>query len=190
MAQNIIYSLWEGTRGCWLCLMTELLLFGLLRLFSFVSECSHFSDSTYSLINVFPQTKAGREHEGRSIGSCSYSKGCMNIKSESHSVVSDSLWPHGLYSPWNSPGQNTGVGSLSFLQIFPTQGSNPALLPCRWIHYQLSLQGRPRTLEWVAYPSSRGSSTSRDQTQVSHIAGGFFTSWATREAQRGADQAV
>ena len=36
--------------------------------------------------------------------------------------------PHGLYSPWNSPGQNTAVGSLSLLQgIFPTQGSNPAL---------------------------------------------------------------
>ena len=31
-------------------------------------------------------------------------------------VVSDSLWPHGLYSPWNSPGQNTGVGTLSLLQ--------------------------------------------------------------------------
>ena len=43
-------------------------------------------------------------------------------ESESHSVVSDSLQPHGLCSPWNSPGQNTGVGSLSLLQrIFPTQ---------------------------------------------------------------------
>ena len=55
-----------------------------------------------------------------------------------------SLQPHGLYSPWNSPGQNTGVGSLAFLQ---------------------------------------GSSQPRDQTQVSYIAGGFFTSWATKEAQ-------
>ena len=46
--------------------------------------------------------------------------------SESHSVVSDSLWPHGLHSWWNSPGQNTGVGSLSLLQgIFPIQRSNP-----------------------------------------------------------------
>ena len=35
---------------------------------------------------------------------------------ESRSVVSDSLQQHGLYSPWNSPGQNTGVGSLSLLQ--------------------------------------------------------------------------
>ena len=44
-------------------------------------------------------------------------------KSESHSVVSDSLRPHGLYSPWNSPGQHTGVGSRSLLQgIVPTQG--------------------------------------------------------------------
>ena len=56
-----------------------------------------------------------------------------------------SLWPHRLNSPWNSLGQNTGVGGLSLLQgIFPTQG---------------------------------------DQTQVSLIAGGFFTTWSTREAQ-------
>ena len=39
----------------------------------------------------------------------------VKVESESHSVVSDSLLPHGLYSPWNSPGQNTGVGSLSLL---------------------------------------------------------------------------
>ena len=59
--------------------------------------------------------------------------------SKSRSVVSDSLWSCGLYSPWNSPGQNTGVGSLSLLQgIFTTQGLNPGLLHCRWILYQLS----------------------------------------------------
>ena len=62
---------------------------------------------------------------------------CYTVKwsgSESCSVMSDSLQPHGLYSPWNSPRQNTGVGSLSLLQgIFPTQGSNPGLLHCRWI---------------------------------------------------------
>ena len=38
-------------------------------------------------------------------------------------------------------------------------------------------------LEWVDFPFSKGSSQPRDQTQVSHIGGGFFTSWATREAQ-------
>ena len=64
--------------------------------------------------------------------------------SESSSVMSDSLWPHGLHSPWSSPGQNTGVGHHPLLQ---------------------------------------GISQSRDQTQVSHIAGIFVTSWATREIQ-------
>ena len=63
--------------------------------------------------------------------------------SESRSVVSDSLRPHGLYSPGNSPGQNTGVGSLSLLPgIFPTQGLNPGLPHCGWILYQLSHNGR------------------------------------------------
>ena len=56
-------------------------------------------------------------------------------ESESRSVLSNSLQPHGLYSPWNSPGQNTG-----------------------------------------AFPFSRASSQPRDQAQVSHIAGGVFTS--------------
>ena len=56
--------------------------------------------------------------------------------SESRSVMSNSLQPHGLYSPWSSPGQNTGVGS---------------------------------------FPFSRGSSQPRDRTQVSRIAGRFFT---------------
>ena len=59
--------------------------------------------------------------------------------SESRSVASSSLWPHGLYSPWNSPGHNTGMGSLSLLQ-----------------------ESQPRIL-----------------TQLSCIAGRFFTSWAT-----------
>ena len=88
-----------------------------------------------------------------------------------------------LYSPWNSPGQNTGVGSLSLLQgVFPTQESNPGLPHCRWILYQLSHKGSPRILEWVAYPFSSGSSEPRNQTRVSCITGGFFTNWAIREA--------
>ena len=64
--------------------------------------------------------------------------------SESSLVMSNSLWPLGLFSPWNSPGQNTGVGHHPLLQ---------------------------------------GISQSRDRTQVSHIAGRFFTSWAIREIQ-------
>ena len=55
-------------------------------------------------------------------------------ESESCSIASDSLRPYGLYSPWNSPDQNTGVGSLSLLQgMFPTLGSNPGLLNYRQI---------------------------------------------------------
>ena len=101
--------------------------------------------------------------------------------SQSHPVVSNSLWPHRLYSPWDSLGQNTGVGSLSLLQgIFPTRGWNPGLPHCRWILYQLSHKGSPRILEWVAYPFSSGSSWPSNQTGVSCIDGGFFTNWATR----------
>ena len=73
--------------------------------------------------------------------------------------MSHSLRPYGLYSPWNSAGQNTGVGSLSLLLgIFPTQGSNLGLLHCRQILYQLSHKGSRRILEWVAYSFPRGSS--------------------------------
>ena len=68
--------------------------------------------------------------------------------SESHSVASDSLQPHRLYSPWDSPGQNTGVGSLFLLQgIFQTQELNGCLLHC--ILYQLSYQGSPK--RWPKY---------------------------------------
>ena len=73
---------------------------------------------------------------------------------EIHSVVSESLLPHGL----NSPGHNTEVGSLSLLQgVFPTHGLNPGLLHCRWIilpaepatrEAQL-LDGKVKTLSWL-----------------------------------------
>ena len=89
--------------------------------------------------------------------------------------MSNSLQSHGSYSPWNSPGQNTGVGSLCVLQgIFPAQESNSGLPHCRRILYQLSHQGSPSILEWVPYPFSRGSSLPRNLTGVSCIAGEFF----------------
>ena len=80
--------------------------------------------------------------------------------SESCSVVSDFVC---MYSPWNSPGQNIGEGSLSLPQgIFPTQGLNPGLPHCRHILHHLSPQGSPRIMKWVAYPFSRGSSRPRN----------------------------
>ena len=63
-------------------------------------------------------------------------------ESDRHSVMSNSLQPHGLYSPWNYPGQKTGVGSLSLLQ-----GSNPGLPHWRRILYQLSHKASPRILK-------------------------------------------
>ena len=74
----------------------------------------------------------------------SLSQGVNESENESCSVVLDSLQPHRLYSPWNSPGEKTGVGSLSLLQgIFPTQKLNQCFLHCRQILYQLSYYGSP-----------------------------------------------
>ena len=106
------------------------------------------------------------------------------VESRSCSVMSDSCDPMEiLYSPWNSTGQNTGVGSLSLLQgIFPTQGLNWVFPHCSQILYQLSHKRSPRILEWVAYPFSSRSSQPRKWTGVFCIAGGFFTNWALKEA--------
>ena len=68
--------------------------------------------------------------------------------------------------------------------IFPTQESNPGLLHCRRILYQLNHKGSPRILEWVTYPFSSRSARPRNWTRVSCIAEGFFTNWAIREAQK------
>ena len=84
--------------------------------------------------------------------------GAQHPQSKNCSFVSNSA------TPWNSPGQNTGVGSLSLLQgIFPIQGSNPGPPHCRQILYQLSHKGSPRVLEWVAYPFSSRSPQPRNR---------------------------
>ena len=68
----------------------------------------------------------------------------------SRSVISDSLWLHGLCPPGSSvhgdsPGENTGVGCHALLQgIFPTRGSNPGLLHCRWIILPHEPPGKPQ----------------------------------------------
>ena len=89
-------------------------------------------------------------------------------ESEGRSVMSDSLQPHGLHSPWSSPGQNIGVGSLSLLQgIFATHGLNPCLPCARQILHRLSHKGSPRILDWGAYPFPSGFSRLRNWTGVS-----------------------
>ena len=89
---------------------------------------------------------------------------------ESRSIVSDSSPSCGLCSPWNSPGQNTGVGSLSHLQgIFPTQGSYSGLPHCRQILYQLShnVNIKPTWDTWCVFALVRWSG--RHTTQILHF---------------------
>ena len=101
----------------------------------------HFKSQCFRLFQLLSQTTAVL------LSTCFlFDYKCVGIlvgiyESESHSVVSESLRPHGLHSPLNSPGQDTGVGSLSLLQgIFPTQELNRSLLHCRQILHQLSYQ--------------------------------------------------
>ena len=86
-----------------------------------------------------------------------------------------------LYSPWNSPGQNTGVDNLSLLQgNLPKPGIEPRSPTLHVDSLPANLYCNPRILEWVAYPFSR-SSWPRSTTKVSCIAGGCFTNWDIRE---------
>ena len=89
----------------------------------------------------------------------------MPSESESHSVMSDSLQPPWTYSPWNSPGQNTGVGNLSLPQgIFPSQRLNPGLPHCRQILYQLNHQGSPGSQQIFLPNLGQGKLDSRGDT--------------------------
>ena len=105
----------------------------------------------------------------------------------SRSVQSDSLWSSGLSLPGSSvhgdsPGKHTGVCYHALLQgNLPNPGVETRSPSLQQILYQLSHQGRPRIVDWVAYPFSRGSSQPSNQTRVSCIASRFFTSWHTRK---------
>ena len=138
-------------------------------------SCSVVSDSFFNPMNCSPPGSSvlgilqARVLEWVAMPS---SRGSSQVK-WSRSVVSNSLWPHGLYPtgllrPWDFPGKSTEVGCHFLLQgNFPTQGSNPGLLHYRQTLYRLSHKGSP----------------TRDQIHISHIAGGFFTIWTAREAQ-------
>ena len=89
--------------------------------------------------------------------------------------MSDSLWPHGLNSSWNSPGQNTGCGwPFPSPRDLPNPGVEPKSPTLQTDSLPAEPQGKSRILEWVAYPFSRGSSQPGNWTGVSCIAGGFF----------------
>ena len=91
--------------------------------------------------------------------------------------------PHGLYSPWNSPGENTGVGRLSVLQkIFPTQGLNCGLPHCGKILYQLSHKGNPKNTGVGSLVLLQQIFTTQESKRGLLHCSGFFTNWAIREA--------
>ena len=111
---------------------------------------------------------------------CHFLLQCMKVKSESEVAQS---------CPWDFPGKSTGVGCHCLLQ--ESESISPQLCPTLWHPIDCSLPGfsahgilQARILMWVAIPFPRGSSQSRDWTQVSCIASGFFTVWATRETPK------
>ena len=110
-----------------------------------------------------------------------YDSSLFIYESESCSVMSDSLQPHGIVHGILQARTLEWVAVPFSRGIFPTRGSNPDLPHCRQILYQLSHQESPRILEWVAYPFSSRSSRQRNWTGVSCI-GRFCTSWVTGEA--------
>ena len=129
----------------------------------------------------------------------------MKSESESHSVVSDSATPWTIQSmefsrpeywsryPFPSLGDLPNPG-IEFRSPALHENSLPVYLPNPGIEPRSRAlevgslpaepQGKPRTLEWVSMPFSSRSSRPRSRTGVSCIAGGFFTNWAIREAQR------
>ena len=70
----------------------------------------------------------------------------LSYSCESHSVMSDSLWPHGLYRPWNSPGQNTGVGGPPFSRASsqPRDQTQVSLIAGRFFNSWATREG-----EWI-----------------------------------------
>ena len=127
-----------------------------------------------------PWNSPGKNTE---VGSCFLLQG--NLPNPGIASRSPTLPAYSLPSEPPRKPENNGTGGLSLLQgIFLTKEWNQGLLHCRPILYQLSYQGSPTILRWVAYPFSRGSSWPRNHTGVSCIADGFFASWATCEARK------
>ena len=114
--------------------------------------CASPSPNSYGnfLKNLYPSYKETDRHdlllthEGKAKKQSIYQPGKVIVvvsRSISGSVVTDSLRPHRVLCPWNSPGKNTIVGCHALFQvIFPTQGSNPGLPHCGHILYLLSHQ--------------------------------------------------
>ena len=155
MKKACIFNLFHGT--LYICLLQK---------YDTWEKLSHYFLYIFLLCNFWPSYSPCALHSV-----LAFSTGKWKWKSLSHVWF---LVPHGLYSPWNSPGQNNGLSSRSLLQgIFPSQGLNPGLLHCRQILCHLSHQGSPHsswgtinmgeTSEMHSF-SSPASSTSKSQS--------------------------
>ena len=123
----------------------------------------------------------------RKVGVCSiYLKGAVCAQSLSCVRLFATLWTVARQAPFSKEILQSRI--LGWVAMPSSKGSSqlrdrtPSLLHWKRILYRLSHQGSPRILGWVAVPFSRGSSQPRDWTQVSCIAGRFFTIWTTKEA--------
>ena len=133
------------------------------------SEILHFYKLTNDVNAVWPSTTlwAARFYQPNRHRVMKFYLISLFPKEVEVAQLCPTLW-NPMESPWDSSGQDTEVGHPSLLQgIFPTQGLNPGFLYCRQILHQLSHQGNPRILEWVAYPFSSGPSQAYKEWLVS-----------------------
>ena len=144
-----------------------------------ITSASKRMSGTENVVNKYTSFRIPQKEEAYSFWR--HSTCLVKCESESHSVMSDSLWPHGLYNPWNSPGQKTGVGSLSLLQgHFPNPGIEPRSPALQADSLPAEPQGESKNTgvgnlslyQWI-FPT-------QELNRVSCIAGRFFTDWAIR----------
>ena len=106
----------------------------------------------------------------------------LQSESETRSVVSSSLWPHGLYSPWNSPGQNTGVGIFSSPGDLPNPGIELRSPVLQVDSLPAEPQGKPKNSRVGTLSLfQRIFPTQESNQDLLHCR--CFTNWAIREAQ-------
>ena len=123
MNLEYIYTKWKKEARLKKLYTVRLHLHGIFRTDKIMSTKGQKTDQQLAELEVKEAELMPKGQEGIFVGKrtglhCAVAVG----EGERRSVVSDSMQPHRLYSPWNSPGQNAGVGSLSLLQrIFPTQ---------------------------------------------------------------------
>ena len=161
----VLYMVWDSGLCC--CLVTRLSL-----TLCDPTDCSPPGSSVHGILQA-------RIVEWAAIPFC---RGSSQPRDQTHVSCTEGRF----FTIWAS----RGVDSLGYDSAIKNKELMPSTAP--WmdletvtpcvILYQLSHQGSPRTLEWVAFPFSRGSSWARNRTSVSCIAGGLFTSWAAQEA--------